>query len=129
MRKSLLVLVVFAVLIVEQDVLGQVQYSVRTFGTLPGGTFSQGGSINNSGQVAGLADNSKGNGHAFFYSSGTMQDLGILGGNQSKASHINNLGQITGQADTSGGDGHAYLYSGTMKPGHTRRKPERSHWH
>ena len=68
-------------------------------GALPGGNFSTGLGINNSGQVVGfseagppLAD------HAFLYSNGTMTDLDpIIGGyGTSSATGINDNGLITG---------------------------------
>jgi len=102
---------------VAENASGQVQYTLTDLGMLPGGTWSEAGVINNSGQIVGTARDSSGNYKAFLYSNGTMQDLGTLGGNQSKANCINNSGQVAGWAETSSsGVGHAYVYSnGTMQ--------------
>lgn len=79
-------------------------------GTL-GGSNSEAYSINNRGQVVGIADTAGAN-HAFIYSGGHMQDLGTLGGSRCTASAINESGQIVGQSEITGDSTyHAFLYS------------------
>jgi probable HAF family extracellular repeat protein len=79
-------------------------------GTLSGGVNAYGQSINNSGQITGAADAADGYLHAFLYSAGTMNDLGVLpNGHYSKGWSINKKGQITGNGDT-GNAMHAFIY-------------------
>ena len=68
---------------------------MHDLGTL-GGYGSTAYAINASGQVAGDAETSAGQGHAFLYSNGTMQDLGTLGGTDSQAYGINASGEVVG---------------------------------
>ena len=58
--------------------------TMMDIGTL-GGANSEANAINNSGQVAGLADLSNGYQHAILYSGGVMTNLGTLGGSSSGA--------------------------------------------
>ena len=83
-------------------------YIVIDLGTLPGGGYSIGQGINNSGQVTGDAGQTTDTAHAFLYSGGSMNDLGA----QSAGKGINNSGQIAGVFDITGGASHAFLYSG-----------------
>src|SRR3954454_16188201 len=82
-------------------------------GTLPGGSFSLGQSINNAGQVVGTASTSTlGPFHAFLYSNGQMTDLNdwidpTLGITLEEATAINNSGQIV--ANSSFSSSRAYL--------------------
>ena len=81
-------------------------------GTLPGGGYSVGQGINQSGQVTGFSEASDHNGHAFLFSNGSMSDLGTLpGGTESFGTAINQSGQVTGSATLSGGNQHAFLFS------------------
>jgi probable HAF family extracellular repeat protein len=84
------------------------QGSFTTLGTL-GGSYSDGYALNDNGQVAGQADATDGNYHAFSYN-GSMSDLGA--GDNSSAWGINNAGQLVGQAIDSNGNFDAFLYSG-----------------
>lgn len=82
---------------------------MQDLGTL-GGTQSTGTSINNAGQVTGYSTTATGATHAFFYSNGTMTDLGSLGFD-SFGEGINSEGEVTGYAYTSSGsDPHAFVY-------------------
>ena len=72
-------------------------------GTLSAYPYSFAEGINNSGQIAGLAQNSSYATQAFLSSGGTMLDLGTLGGAQSWAWGINDSGQVVGWADNGGG--------------------------
>ena len=54
--------------------------------------------INASGQVAGVAETSEGDIHAFLWDRGIMQDLGTLGGTDSDVHAINDAGHVTGLA-------------------------------
>jgi probable HAF family extracellular repeat protein len=76
--------------------------TIMNLGTLDG-PRSAANAINSGGQVAGWASNSKGNVHAFRYSSGAMTDLGTLsGGNYSVAYGITTVDQVVGHANFSG---------------------------
>jgi probable HAF family extracellular repeat protein len=80
-------------------------------GTLPGGTWSFARAINSSGQIVGYsATNGSIGFHAFFYSNGTMTDLGASSQNIFNYS-INDAGQVV----FTGANGHVFLYSnGTL---------------
>src|SRR6266404_1832197 len=73
-------------------------------GTLTSGGDSQANSINNSGQIAGNADNSSTTFHAAVWTNSTSSaiDLGTLGGSDSEAFAINDAGQIVGLANLTG---------------------------
>jgi len=83
-------------------------------GTL-GGTSSGAYGINNSGQIVGnasIAGNTAA--HAFLYSGGIINDLGILdGATSSFAFGINNSGQVVGFSETVGDNtaNRAFLYT------------------
>ena len=88
-----------------------------------GGAVTIASGINDSGQVVGTA----GNGHAFLYGSGKVQDIGPLGGNDSAANGINASGQVVGYSETTAGANHAFLYSnGKMQTRGPRRRREYS---
>src|SRR5688572_4685055 len=82
--------------------------------TLPGGSFSRGSDLNESGQVTGGANTADGAFHAFLWDGTRMRDLGALGGTSSFGFAIITLGQVTGSA-TLAGDmvSHAFLWDGT----------------
>jgi probable HAF family extracellular repeat protein len=86
--------------------------AMTDLGTLGGG-WSEGRSVNDSGQVAGwsyLAGNNTIRG--FLYSGGTMTRLGTLGGSGSDAYGINNSGQVTGTSAAPAGAFRAFRYGG-----------------
>lgn len=83
---------------------GGVTYDL---GTLGGSTDSGGRGINSSGQVTGYS-----NGHAFLYSGGVMNDLGIGVGTSTIGYGINNSAQVTGRMFMPSNHSHAFLYSG-----------------
>jgi probable HAF family extracellular repeat protein len=79
-------------------------------GTL-GGDTSSGRSINNAGQVVGIADNSQGYSRAVIWNVGqTAQDLDAFLNDGSTANVINNLGNVMGQAMTYLGGGSAFFW-------------------
>jgi probable HAF family extracellular repeat protein/YD repeat-containing protein len=75
--------------------------------TLGAGTNSIAYAISSNGLIAGVL----GNGHAFLYSSGVIQDLGTLGGASSSAFGVNSSGEVVGASTTSSGATHAFIYS------------------
>jgi probable HAF family extracellular repeat protein len=93
-------------------------YSLTKLGILPGGSFSYGNAVNNSGQVAGQSNSDPtgsgngGNQAATLYSGGTLSGISPA---FSSANAINAEGQVTGIAETSapGADTvyQAYIYS------------------
>ena len=77
--------------------------------------WSEGYSINSSGQVVGWSDNDNLDAHAFLYSGGHMTDLGTLGGTESRATGINDSGTVVGWSNTTGDAAtHAFKYAGGM---------------
>jgi probable HAF family extracellular repeat protein len=96
-------------------------YAITDLGTF-GGSQSSANAINNTGQIVGSADlggtNTPHISHAFLYSGGVMNDLGVLGVysngtvvvSVSVAFGINNNGQIVGDSRTSSQAIHAFLY-------------------
>jgi probable HAF family extracellular repeat protein len=89
---------------------------MRDLGTL-GGSSSVGKAINASGQVAGDAQTSNGNTHAFLWDRGIMRDLGTLGGTNSQVVAMNDAGQVAGNSPLAGNTAHrAFLWDGaTMR--------------
>jgi probable HAF family extracellular repeat protein len=92
---------------------GQIQYTVTDLGTLPGLLKSSASSINNNGQVVGVAwTNGSNDQRAFIFNNGIMQDIGTLpGGKCCIAYDINNMGQVVGGTWLNGNNEHAFLYS------------------
>ena len=83
--------------------LGQ-SYTVTKVGPLPGGSYSEAVSINESGQVVGNASTpgSSFSNRGFLFSDDVLTELGTFGGNFSLAHEINEAGQIVGQASIPG---------------------------
>ena len=87
--------------------------ALQDLGTLPGTTRSYANSINDSGQVVGVAYTPGGDERAFLYGgSGPLRYLGTLGGTQSYAEDINASGIIVGDSYTADGQRHAFLSDG-----------------
>lgn len=73
---------------------------------------SYGLSINDAGQVAGIAYNSGfAAAHAFFYDGENAVNIGTLGGVRASALALNNAGQVAGYADLTNGLEHAFRYA------------------
>ena len=82
---------------------------------IPGVTYGAATGINNVGQIAGWSASAEGAIlHAFLYSNGNLNDIGVLpGGNASAANAINCKGQVVGISidSAAGGLGTAFTYS------------------
>lgn len=77
-------------------------------GTL-GGTYSDGTSINNRGEIAGVSTVANGATHLFLYTQGHMHDLGTAAGLTFASALLNDRGEILASTG-SGGVGTSYLY-------------------
>ena len=98
-------------LLIAQNGLAQ-QYAVTDLGTFDG-IYSEAWAINGLGQVAGQASVG-GRAHAFVWTAGTIQDLGILPGTDScTAVAINDSGQVVGwcASDQQAGFVQAFLWT------------------
>jgi probable HAF family extracellular repeat protein len=84
---------------------------MQDLGTLPGGSGSCAIAINNTAETVGNSFTTGGYTHAFLYSGGQMQDLGVLGYLASYANGINAAGQVVGYIAKISTD-HPFLYSG-----------------
>jgi probable HAF family extracellular repeat protein len=95
----------------------QATYTITNLGTLPGFLYSFGNAINDSGQVAGIAQLPNSSGydaldHAFFYTGGHIIDIGVLpGGGYSDGYAINNPGQVIGEGSSSSSNQDVFLYN------------------
>ncbi|HBO46003.1 MAG TPA: hypothetical protein DD670_19185, partial [Planctomycetaceae bacterium] len=79
-------------------------------GTLTG-AFSQVGSINGGGVIAGWGDTlGQNREHAFTYYNGTVTPINVLDASYSCANDINDAGQVVGKADFAGGQTLAFRY-------------------
>jgi probable HAF family extracellular repeat protein len=78
-------------------------------GTL-GGTYSQGTSINNLGEIAGISTAANGATHLFLYAQGHMHDLGTAGGQTFASAALNDRGEILASTAPSGNVGTSYLF-------------------
>ena len=90
--------------------IGDATNGIINPGTLNGHTSALG--INNSGQIVGQSENSRGEGRAFIGDAyNGLTDLGTLGGVESRAYDINEDGLVTGLAQTadSGTSSHAFV--------------------
>ncbi len=90
---------------------------INSLGTLGGDSneiIHRAQAINASGKVVGRSYTAGGEGHAFYWESGTMTDMGTLtAGTSSWALDINDSGIAVGTANISGGAFHAFTWDGT----------------
>jgi len=97
-------------------------------GTL-GGANSRAWAINDSGIVAGQAETSTGETHAFIYNDlAGMVDIGTLGGSDSWAYDINAQGHVVGMSLTEDGELHAFIWDGIGMTDLNALLPEGSGW-
>jgi 6-phosphogluconolactonase len=82
---------------------------LKDIGTL-GGTYSEGTSINNQGEIAGISTVANGATHLFLYAQGHMHDLGTAAGQTFVSAALNDRGEILASTAGSGGVGASYLY-------------------
>jgi probable HAF family extracellular repeat protein len=82
---------------------------LKDIGTL-GGTYSEGTSINNRGEIAGISTVANGAMHLFLYAQGHMRDLGTAAGQTFASAALNDRGEILASTAGSGGVGPSYLY-------------------
>ena len=88
--------------------------TITSLGTL-GGVESEAMAVNSSGVAAGRADTGSGQGRAFRWSQGVMQDLGTSpGGTWSAAYAINGAGAVAGTVMTAGGAFRAAMWTPEM---------------
>ena len=83
--------------------------ALADIGTL-GGTFSEGTSINNLGEIAGISTVANGATHLFLYTQGHMHDLGTAAGQTFASAALNDRGEILASTAGSGGVGASYLF-------------------
>jgi probable HAF family extracellular repeat protein len=103
----------FLFLVLTSNAWAAVKYTVTDLGALPGFTNSRtAAGINIIGQIVGTCNSVSVTSHAFFFSGGSMQDIGTLGGPSAGATGINDIGQVVGTAYITSSIAHAYLYSG-----------------
>ena len=115
MKRQFFLLAMAAVVLTALPAPAEVSYDIIDLGTL-GGNVSRAFSINNSGQIAGWADDSSGNHYATLFDptgGGNNINLGTLGGDKSDAYSINGSGQIVGRARIASGNAHATLFDPT----------------
>ncbi|MBA4167225.1 MAG: hypothetical protein H0X41_06755 [Chitinophagaceae bacterium] len=87
-------------------------YNIRSFGQLPGGTFTWGSAINNNGEVVGFSDLADGSNHATFWTeAGGLLDLGTLGGTESVGSALNDKSEVVGWSMDAQGVYRAFVWS------------------
>lgn len=89
-----------------QEQNATARYVVRDLGALPGGGFSQPGTLNDAGVVAGVSTASDGIQHAVLWVGDQIVDLNSSGdhGLNASASGINSLGRVSLQTETSAYD-------------------------
>ena len=96
-----------------------LSYSVTDLGTLPGGSFSQGGFLANNGIVAGVSDVAGGAQHAALFQFGGAIDIvpSSLAGVNSGAFGINSSGVVDGATETTAADpnGEEFCAYGTHR--------------
>jgi probable HAF family extracellular repeat protein len=80
---------------------------LEDIGTL-GGTYSEGMSINNRGEVAGISTVANGATHLFLYTQGHMHDLGAPAGQAVVFAALNDRGEILASSPGSQGVGASY---------------------
>src|ERR1700683_4630423 len=106
-------MILCVVLMAATSVASAQTYTVTDLGVLSGDSASEGLAVNSFGHVAGCADTSTSGapcsgsfpGHAVLWSSGTMQDLGVLdGGTFSTAYFVSDSDEVTGQSVDSTGN-------------------------
>ena len=102
--------------VVSMSPVAAPSYQVTEIPSL-GGWYTEPRKINNAGEVTGFSYvAATGNAHAFFYSGGTIRDLGTLGGAASYGNDINDSGHVVGHSLTATGADRAFLYhSGLMQ--------------
>lgn len=107
--RSILLLVVLAILDTMSHPIFAQQYDVTDLGTL-GGDRSMAYAINNTGQVIGISNGSDGTFRPFLWQGGTLIDLRDLGAGFHGVTDVNDDGQIIGNVFISSGIDHAFIW-------------------
>jgi probable HAF family extracellular repeat protein len=92
----------------------QSSYTITDLGTLSGNGYSAARAVNATAEVTGAAGNNNSNlSDIFFYSGGTMTNLGTLGGPSGIGNGINASGQVAGYSQNASQTYRAFLSSGS----------------
>ncbi|MCX6982713.1 MAG: PEP-CTERM sorting domain-containing protein [Verrucomicrobia bacterium] len=86
--------------------------SSQNVGSFGAGGYTEGFSINSSGQIAGAYYSTSSIQRAFINTGGSFFDIGTLGGDYTSANAINDTGQVAGTGYLLAGNHHAFRYSG-----------------
>jgi probable HAF family extracellular repeat protein len=90
----------------------QTSYTITDLGTLRGNGYSVARGVNSTAEVTGAAGAGAVS-EVFFYSNGSMTNLGTLGGASGIGNAINASGQVAGYSQDAGGTYRAFLSSGS----------------
>ena len=119
MGRLSLLLGVATLLVVAVENAGGAHYALWDLGTLGTGTASYAYGVNDSGEVAGYAYTTAGNGspHAVLYSNGTLTDISASWSNPlARATAINDSGLVVGYLN--GSPLHGFMYNGSTDDRH-----------
>jgi probable HAF family extracellular repeat protein len=103
----------FSLMTAPMIVSAQNSYSVTDLGVINTNGYSVATAVNTTGQVTGASGSSNSNSsEVFFYSDGSLTNLGTLGGTSGIGNAINRLGQIAGYSQNSAGTYRGFITRG-----------------